>query len=83
MTRVAASILSFYYKAKNIKVDSIVMMKKISKELASRSNKYDILHLDIMDGKFVANVSFKPSDIKLLKYDKKREIHLMTVDYNK
>ena len=48
------------------------------------NNDIDYLHLDIMDGKFVANIPWNILEIKnLINYHKPLDVHLMVKDVNK
>jgi ribulose-phosphate 3-epimerase len=83
MVRISASILSFYFDAKKHKWNSQTMIDNINNAIAKKYDEFDILHLDIEDGKFVEQHSFKPSEIRKIKCDKKREAHFMVVNYKK
>jgi len=83
MTRISASILSFYSDAKINKLSDSAMIENINKALKDKKDKFDILHLDIMDGKFVDHKSFTPSQIRKIRFPCKSEAHLMVIDYRK
>lgn len=83
MARISASILGFYFDAKKNKQKTEEMIDNINNALAEKSDKFDILHLDIEDGRFVKQKSFKASDIRKIKCDKKREAHFMVLNYKK
>jgi len=59
------------------------MIDNINKALKERKDEFDILHLDIMDGKFVDNKSFTISQVKKIRFPCKAEAHLMVIDYKK
>ncbi|GIU68929.1 MAG: ribulose-phosphate 3-epimerase [Candidatus Woesearchaeota archaeon] len=81
MTRIAVSILSFYFEAKRKKESNIQMIEHINSAIKNR--KFDILHLDIGDGRFIKSKTFTPSIINKLQCKKKRHTHLMVLDYNR
>ena len=83
MVRVSASILGFYFEAKVKKYPDSVMIANINKALQERSAQYDILHLDIEDGKFVDHKSFSAIQARKIKSPCKVEAHLMVIDYKK
>ncbi|HIH31604.1 TPA: ribulose-phosphate 3-epimerase [Candidatus Woesearchaeota archaeon] len=83
MTRISASILGFYFDAKKNKQKTEEMIKDINDALAKKDSEFDILHLDIEDGKFVKQKSFKPSEIRKIKCLKKKEAHFMVLNYKK
>ena len=65
---------------------SILSIKENLKENISKLTKTDIdyLHLDIMDGKFVNNVTYSVEEIKnIINYNKKLDVHLMVLDIKK
>jgi len=82
MVRVSASILGFLFEAKARKVTDDVMIEHINKALHEKKHLYDILHLDIEDGKFVNHKSFTPAQIRKIKSTYKSEAHFMVVDYD-
>jgi ribulose-phosphate 3-epimerase len=83
MVRVSASILGFLFKAKALKESDNVMIDKINNALKNKSDKFQILHLDIEDGVFVKYNSFTPQMVHKIKCAQKKEAHLMVVDYKK
>jgi ribulose-phosphate 3-epimerase len=83
MVRVSASILSFLFEAKARKFSNSVMIANINKALQEKKDEYDILHLDIEDGKFVDYKSFTTTQIRKIKPLCKVEAHLMVLDYKK
>ena len=83
MVRISASILSFYFDAKIGKFPDSVMIDNINKGLKEKKDRFEILHLDIMDGKFVKHKSFSASNIRKIKSPCKAEAHLMVIDYKK
>lgn len=83
MARISASILSYFFEAKKKKESDEVMIKKINDALTKKQCDYDILHLDIMDGKFVDAKTFTAAQIRKIKCIHKKEAHFMVVDYNK
>jgi ribulose-phosphate 3-epimerase len=83
MVRISASILGFFFEAKAKKFSDNVMISNINKALQDKKDQFQILHLDIEDGKFVEYKSFTPSQIRKIKIPCKAEAHLMVVDYKK
>jgi len=83
MARISASILSFYFDSKERKEPVDKMILHINKALKDREQEYDILHLDIEDGKFVKTKSFTPSMIRKIHCSKKKEAHFMVLNYKK
>jgi len=81
MVRVSASILGFCFEAKAEKLTDDVMVGHINKALHEKRDKFDILHLDIEDGKFVDYKSFTPAQIRKIKSPCKTETHFMVIDY--
>ena len=81
MARISASILGFLFDARRKKESNDVMITRINKALKEREKDFDILHFDIEDGKFVKYKSFTPAQLSKIKCNKKREVHLMVVDY--
>jgi len=53
--------------------------RELQKEV-DRVKKADILHVDIMDGHFVPNLSMGPMHVKALKTKMRKEAHLMIQD---
>ena len=51
--------------------------KMLQKEVSQIEPYSDIIHVDIMDGKFVPPVTFSPSEIKKVKSGLPKDIHLM------
>ncbi len=82
MARISASILGFYFEAKKKGVSESIMIDKINSELKRKDRDFDILHLDIEDGTFVSQRSYSSAMIRKVKCAKKREAHLMVIDYN-
>lgn len=65
---------------------SILSIKDNIKENISKLTKTDIdyIHLDIMDGKFVSNITYSIDEVKeIINYDKKLDVHLMVEDIKK
>jgi len=83
MARISASILRFYFDAKKKKLTNNQLADNINSALKTKEKDYDILHLDIGDGKFIESKTFTPEIIRKIKYTKKREAHFMVVDYKK
>jgi ribulose-phosphate 3-epimerase len=83
MARISVSILSFYFDAKRRKLTNTQLADNVNSALKSREKDFDILHLDIGDGKFIESKTFNPSIIRKIKYDKKREAHFMVVNYKR
>jgi ribulose-phosphate 3-epimerase len=82
MVRVSASILGFLFEARAKKISDEVMIAQINKALHEKKEHYDILHLDIEDGQFVAHKSFTPAQIRKIKSPYKAEAHFMVLDYD-
>jgi ribulose-phosphate 3-epimerase len=82
MVRVSASILGFLFEARAKKITDDVMIEQINKALHEKKKKFQILHLDIMDGKFVNNKSFTELQIRKIKAPCKVEAHFMVLDYD-
>jgi ribulose-phosphate 3-epimerase len=83
MTRISASILGFYFDAKKKKLSDDAMIRTINDALEKKKGQIDILHFDIEDGKFVNHKSFSPSQLRKIQFHKKKEAHLMVVNYEK
>jgi ribulose-phosphate 3-epimerase len=83
MVRVSASILSFYANAHLRKESSESMLLRINAALKEKDGRFDILHLDIMDGRFVEEKSFSTAQIRKIKCSKKREAHFMVLNYKR
>ncbi|HLC96492.1 MAG TPA: ribulose-phosphate 3-epimerase [Candidatus Nanoarchaeia archaeon] len=52
-------------------------LNNISQELSEVEPYADLIHIDIMDGKFVPSKTFTPSQIKSFKISKPMDVHLM------
>jgi len=83
MARISASILSFLFDSRLHKESDAVMVEHINKALKEKKDQFQILHLDIEDGKFVQYKSFTPAQARKIKCPQKKEAHLMVVDYKK
>lgn len=83
MARISASILSFFFDAKRRKLSSTEMVENINSALRKRDKDFDILHLDIGDGSFIPSETFTPAMLRKINCAKKKEAHLMVVDYSK
>lgn len=83
MTRISASLLNFYFDAKKKKLTDNQMVDNINSALKDRENDFDILHLDIGDGKFIESKTFSPITIGKIRCDKKKEAHFMVLNYKK
>lgn len=83
MARVSASILSFLFEAREKKESTDLMIKKINNALLDRRKDFQILQIDVMDGKFVTHKSFTPIQCRKIICPQKKEVHLMVVDYKK
>jgi ribulose-phosphate 3-epimerase len=59
------------------------MISRINKALKEKEKDFDILHLDIEDGKFVKYKSFRASELRKIKSIHKKEAHLMVVNYKR
>jgi ribulose-phosphate 3-epimerase len=81
MVRVSASILGFLFEAKARKLSDDIMIEHINKALHEKKDRFEILHLDIEDGKFVDYKSFTPSQIRKIRSPHKTEAHFMVIDY--
>ena len=81
MVRVSASILGFLFEAKAEKITDDAMAMHINKALHEKKDQFDILHLDIEDGKFVDYKSFTPAQVRKIKSPCKTEAHFMVLDY--
>jgi len=82
MVRVSGSILGFLFDAKTKGLSEEVMINNINKALVEKKNEFQILHLDIEDGRFVNYKSFTPTQIRKIKSPHKTEAHLMVLDYD-
>ena len=51
--------------------------KKLQKEINEIKSEADLIHVDVMDGKFVPPVTFKAEDIKRIKTKIPLDVHLM------
>lgn len=83
MARISGSILGFYFDSKRKKESDNAMIHNINVALKQHDKDFDILHIDIEDGKFVSHKSFTQSQLKKIICPKKREIHLMVINYKK
>lgn len=83
MIRISASILGFYFDAKKNKLSNTQMIENINSALKRKEKDFDILHLDIGDGRFIKSKTFTRSMIRKIRCDKKREAHFMVLNYNK
>ncbi|MFA5797717.1 MAG: ribulose-phosphate 3-epimerase [Candidatus Woesearchaeota archaeon] len=83
MTRLSASLLTFYVDARRKNKKNDAMIAEINNALSSREKEHQVLHLDIMDGKFVHGKSFTPAHVRKFVCKHKREAHLMVVNYEK
>jgi len=52
-------------------------MDNLQKEVKDIEPYADMLHIDIMDGKFVSHTTFKPEQIKEIKTKLPKDVHLM------
>ena len=59
------------------------MIDNINNALQEKKDEFEILHLDLEDGKFVNHKSFTVSQVQKIKSPHKVEAHLMVVDYKK
>ena len=50
---------------------------RLNEEVKEIEPYSDLIHVDIMDGKFVPPVSFAPSEIKAVKTKLPKDVHLM------
>lgn len=76
-------MLGLYFDAKRKRLSQTETAEFINKQLEKRRAQYDILHLDIGDGKFIEAKTLPPTLVRKLKEDHKREAHLMVVNYKK
>jgi ribulose-phosphate 3-epimerase len=83
MVRISASILGFLFEARKEKISDDVMIERINKALHENKHRFQILHLDIEDGKFVKYKSFTPAQISKIRSPHKAEAHFMTLNYEK
>jgi ribulose-phosphate 3-epimerase len=83
MVRISASLLNFYFDAKKNKLSTNQLADNINSALKNREKDFDILHLDIGDGKFIESKTFTPAIIRKIKCDKKKEAHFMVLNYKK
>jgi ribulose-phosphate 3-epimerase len=83
MARISASILGFLFDSRKNKESSDSMISRINKALKEKEKDFDILHLDIEDGKFVKYKSFRASELRKIKSIHKKEAHLMVVNYKR
>ncbi|MGV8086747.1 MAG: ribulose-phosphate 3-epimerase [Candidatus Woesearchaeota archaeon] len=83
MVRISASILGFLFEAKKNKLSDKIMIDRINCALFEKKDEFDILHLDIEDGKFVDYKSFTSTQIRKIKSPHKIEAHFMVLDYKK
>ncbi len=56
---------------------------KINEEIALVESKVDLIHVDVMDGRFVPNITIGPPVVKKLKSSKPLDCHLMIVEPEK
>lgn len=83
MVRISASILGFFFDAKKKKLTDSQMVDNINSALKTSEKDFDILHLDIGDGKFIKSKTLTPAIIRKIRCDKKKEAHFMVVNYKK
>ncbi len=83
MARISASILGFFFDAKKRRLTDNQMVDNINSALKTKEDDFDILHLDIGDGKFIKSKTLTPAIIRKIKCDKKKEAHLMVLNYKK
>ncbi|HYD03822.1 MAG TPA: ribulose-phosphate 3-epimerase [Alphaproteobacteria bacterium] len=83
MARISASILSFLFNARLNKIRDSEMINHINSALHDKKSKYQILHIDIEDGKFVSHKAFTPAQLLKINSPHKAEAHLMVVNYDK
>jgi len=50
---------------------------KLNEEVKEIENSAELVHVDVMDGKFVPPTTFKPEDIKKIKTPLPKDVHLM------
>lgn len=81
--KISASILSFYFEAKKNNLNNTKLVSIINESLNKKINDFDILHFDIGDGIFIESKTFTPNILKKINCNKKKEAHLMVLDYNK
>lgn len=55
----------------------------INDEIASIDTESDLIHVDIMDGHFVPNITFGPGQVGNMRAKKPFDVHLMIEDPNK
>ncbi|MEM4638034.1 MAG: ribulose-phosphate 3-epimerase [Candidatus Woesearchaeota archaeon] len=82
-TKISVSILSFYFEAKKNNFSDTKLISNINGALKKRRDDFDILHFDIGDGVFIDSKTFTSNILRKINCDKKKEAHLMVVDYNK
>ena len=51
--------------------------EKLNGEVKEIENYAELIHVDVMDGKFVPPTTFKPEDIKKIKTSLPKDVHLM------
>lgn len=51
--------------------------EKLQEEVNEIESAADLIHVDVMDGKFVPPTTFKPEDIKTIKSKLTKDVHLM------
>ena len=51
--------------------------EKLNEEVKEIENYAELIHVDVMDGKFVPPTTFKPEDIKKIKTSLPKDVHLM------
>jgi len=51
--------------------------EKLNQEIKEIENSAELIHVDVMDGKFVPPTTFKPEDIKKIKTQLPKDVHLM------
>lgn len=56
---------------------------KINDEIASIAMESDLIHVDIMDGHFVPNITFGPGQVGKMRSKKPFDVHLMIEDPDK
>lgn len=83
MAKISASILSFFFDAKKRRLTDSQMVDNINSALKTREKDFDILHLDVGDGKFIKSKTFTPAIIRKIRCDKKKEAHFMVINYKK
>lgn len=50
---------------------------KLNEEIKEIENSAELVHVDVMDGKFVPPTTFKPEDIRKIKTSLPKDVHLM------